>query len=84
MRAVAGYKPRMFDQLKGLIGEMPPGEVAQRAQAAMTTLNDQGQTEIAKELGDSLKATADNPVAVKNAVIAFIEHHPETAGSFMR
>ena len=64
------------------IGDMPPGEVSQHAQTAMTNLNDQGQTDLAKELGDLLKAAQDNPVGLKNAVIAFIEHHPETLAAF--
>lgn len=66
---------------KASIGEMPPGEVSQYARTLMTNLNDRGLTDLAKELGDSLKAAQDNPVAVKNAVIAFVEHHPETLGS---
>ncbi len=70
------------DAAKASIGEMPPGEVSQHAQTAMTNLNDQGQTDLAKELGDLLKSAQDNPVGLKNAVIAFIEHHPETLASF--
>ena len=70
------------DAAKASIGEMPPGEVSQRAQTAMATLNDQGQTDIAKELGDLLKSAQDNPVALKNAVIAFIEHHPDALAAF--
>lgn len=67
---------------KASIGEMPPGEASQHAQTLMRNLDDQGETDLAKELGDSLKAAQDNPIAVKNAVIAFVEHHPETLASF--
>ncbi len=67
---------------KASIGDMPPGEVSQHAQTAMTNLNDQGQTDLAKELGDLLKAAQDNPVALKNAVISFIEHHPDALAAF--
>ncbi len=70
------------DAAKDSIGNMPPGEVSQHAQTAMTNLNEQGQTDLAKELGDLMKAAQDNPVALKNAVIAFIEHHPETLAAF--
>ena len=72
----------LSDAAKASIGEMPPGEVSQHAQTAMTNLNDRGQTDLAKELGDLLKSAQDSPVALKNAVIAFIEHHPETLAAF--
>ena len=67
---------------KDSIGDMPPGEVAQHATTAMTNLNDAGQTDLAKELQDVVQAAQDNPVGLKNAVIGFIEHHPETLAAF--
>lgn len=72
----------VMDAARAAIGEMPPGEVSQHAQTAMMNLNDRGETDLAKELADLLKAAQDNPVSLKNAVIAFIEHHPETLASF--
>lgn len=72
----------LTEATKVSIGEKPPGEVSALAQTAMMTLNDQGQTDLAKELGDLLKTAQDNPVGLKNAVIAFIEHHPETLTAF--
>jgi hypothetical protein len=70
------------DAAKDAIGNMPPGEVSQHAQTALTNLNDAGQADLAKELGDVVEAAQDNPVALKNAVIGFIEHHPQTLASF--
>jgi hypothetical protein len=64
------------------IGNMPPGEVAQHAQTAMTNLNDQGQPDLAKELQDVVQAAQDNPVGLKNAVIGFVEHHPQAIAAF--
>ncbi len=78
-----GAEPQaLTEAAKASIGEMPPGEVSQYAQTAMVNLNDQGQTDLAKELGDLLKGAQDNPVVVKNAVIAFIEHHTEALAAF--
>ena len=67
---------------KDAIGNMPPGEVSQHAQTAMTNLNDAGQPDLAKELGDLVQAAQDNPVSLKNAVIGFVEHHPGTLANF--
>ncbi|HET9031114.1 MAG TPA: hypothetical protein VFN49_13160 [Candidatus Aquilonibacter sp.] len=67
---------------KDSIGNMPPGEVTQHAQTAVTNLNDQGQGDLAKELQDVMQAAQDNPVGLKNAVIGFVEHHPETLAAF--
>lgn len=64
------------------IGNMPPGEVAQHAQTAMTNLNAQGQPDLAKELSDVVQAAQDNPGALKNAVIGFVEHHPQAIAAF--
>lgn len=67
---------------RAAIGELPPAAIAQHAQIAMTNLNDRGEIDLAKELADLLKVAGDNPVGLKNAVISFIEHHPETLDAF--
>lgn len=67
---------------KDTIGNMPPGEVAQHAQTAMTNLNENGQPDLAKELSDVVQAAQDNPMGLKNAVIGFVEHHPQSLAAF--
>jgi hypothetical protein len=70
------------DAVKDAVGNLPPGEVGAHAQSAVVKLHEQGQTDLAKELEDMLRGVAQNPVGIQNAVIGFIEHHPETLAAF--
>jgi hypothetical protein len=70
------------DAARQQVAEMPPAEVAQHAQTAVSNLQEQGQPDLAKELGDVIQSAQTDPNAVKNAVIAFIEHHPQALAAF--
>jgi len=69
------------DAVREEIGNLPPAEVAQHSQAAISNL-EQSNPNLAKELQDLVKAGQVNPDALKSAVIGFIEAHPETISQF--
>lgn len=69
------------DAVRSEIGDLPPAEVAQHSQAAISNLQ-QTNPDLAKELEDLVKAGQVNPDALKSAVMSFIEAHPETLTQF--
>ena len=70
------------EAVRGEIGQMPPQEVAQHSQAAISNLQQNGNPDLAKELEDLVKAAQSDPDGLKHAVIGFVESHPETLTQF--
>ena len=64
------------------IGAMPPAEVALHAQTVVTNLQQNGNTDLAKELSDLVLAAAQDPDALKRALIQFVEAHPDILKQF--
>lgn len=81
--AVADADPgAVSNAARAQVGDMPAAEVAQHAHQATTTLQQQGQPDLAKELADVVQAAQNDPGSLKNGVIGFIEHHPQALAAF--